>query len=224
MFRIKLALIIGGGVLAFLGFQEFTVSQTASLPAYEVELSELEESTELPNNYIKVGTHWSVYGGAIYEYELAKGSSDGPNDSSKVNYCYYPVVSNTHPYVVTTDQLFEKFGGPENVPEAAWPEFKQFSVLVKTKRFDTIGSIPDDWLEAETIEGLVINRIASLDAEEEGLLRQSFPSINLDHVLILEEGRQPSPASTSFGMMGGGSALALLGLVWIVRPKRKQEA
>ncbi|MGJ8653936.1 MAG: hypothetical protein ACSHX8_11730 [Opitutaceae bacterium] len=63
----------------------------------------------------------------------------------------------------------------------------------------------------------MINRIESLDSEEAGLLRESFPHINLDEVWIVEEGRLPSSQGKSVGMMAGGGLLMLAGAFLLVK-------
>lgn len=221
MFRIKIIFIVAGIFIGYMGYEEFAVSQKASSPAAEVELHALETSSELSNNYIRIGEHWSIYPGSIYEYKVGKYETGDPDDNTSVTHTYYPIISNAHPYIIKTDALFQKYGDAANIPDSVWPEFKQFTVLVKTKRFKTIGSIPDDWLESASLEGLVINRIENLDAEETDLLLQSFPHINLNNVLIVEEARQPSSKGKSLGMMGGGGILSLFGLFLLIPKKEK---
>ncbi|MEO0794408.1 MAG: hypothetical protein AAFX93_04575 [Verrucomicrobiota bacterium] len=216
MFRLKIILIAVGGVLAFLGFEEFQVSQKTSDTASDVELLAIEKSQELENNYIRVGKHWAIYPGSIYEYQADKNETGEPSNSAKVNYTYYPIISNDHPYNVAIDGLIAKYGDPSLIPEGEYPTFGQFFVLVKSKKFKTIGAIPDIWGDEESVQGLVVNRINELDNEELGLLKQSFPLVDMNKVLILEEGREPSSAGKSIGMMAGGVVLALFGLFLMI--------
>lgn len=222
MFRLKLILIVVGGVLAFMGYEEFVVSQKTSDTAMEIALADIEKNQALDNYFVNVGPHWAVYPGLIYNYEASKYGSDEPKDSSKVNFAYYPIVSNDHPYVVATDALMEKYGSAEAIPDEAWPAFKQFAVLVKTKRFKTVGQLPEDWGEEAYVEGLVVNVVDPLDTEESNLIRQSFPGIDLQRVLILEQGRTPSSSMQSIGMMAGGGILAILGLFLMIPRGRKE--
>lgn len=219
MFRIKLILIGLGAFLGFLGYEEYVVSQKATMPAAVVELGELETSNELSNNFIKIGPHWAICPAVIYEYQMGKYETGDPDESTKVNYAYYPIISDNHPYLLKIAALYERYENEADVPEGEWPKFGQFTVLVKTKRYKTIGSIPSDWVESESLEGLVINRIESLNSEEEELLRQSFPQINLEDVLILEDGRLPSSKGKSVGLMSGGGVLVFVGLFLLLRRK-----
>jgi len=66
-----------GCVVAFLGYEEMAVSQKASLPSAEVELGDIEKSSELSNNMLKIGKHWGIYPGAIYQYTTSNGNHSG---------------------------------------------------------------------------------------------------------------------------------------------------
>ena len=179
MFRIKLVLIVIGGVVAFMGFEEFKVSSGASAEPVDVELATLEQGGELPNVHARITGHIAVYGGSVYEYEQGQNAGGAPGVGAKVNHCYYPILSIEHPFIqaVASDN--------ENA------DFDNFAVIVKTDRFKTVGAIPDGIDAVDSIQGLVVNRITSLDSEEKDLVRQSFPGVNLDKLLILEDGRAP---------------------------------
>jgi len=201
MFRIKIAMVIGGAVLAFFGFQEFRVSSGTSSEPLAVNLAELERG-EIPSNpHLTIGSHFALYGGCIYEFEQSKYGSGQPSGSSKVTMCYYPIVSAEHPLIQAIANESEDF------------DFGNLAVVVKTKRFKTFGALPDDILAQENaVQGLLINKIDSLDGEEKKLLQESFPSVDVDKVLILQEGRKPSSVFLSLGMLLGGVVLSLLGI------------
>jgi len=112
--------------------------------------------------------------------------------------------------------MITKYGGPSNIPDAEYPEVDTFRVLVKTKRFKTESSIPNGISSDDSLKGLVINLIRSMDAEEKKLIKQSFPKVNIDDVIILEDGREPASMMVSLGMIGGGILLALAGLAWML--------
>lgn len=221
IFKIKLLLIFAGGMLCFWGYQDYAVSSKASTPAEKVELSQLESqlksSTELANNFIRIGGHWAIFPASIYQYQVDGVDADNPSRDATVNYTYYPIISKNHPYLVQTDELFERYQDEASIPEDQWPQLDQFAVLVKTKRYKMIGTIPQEWKDAEFMQGVVINRIESLSSEEEELLRQSFPHIDLEKVLIVEEGREPSSILKAIGFLLGGLVLILVGLAWLFK-------
>ena len=49
MLRIKLALVVVGLVVGYMGYEEFVVSQKATAPAEEVDIAAIDASAELPN-------------------------------------------------------------------------------------------------------------------------------------------------------------------------------
>ena len=177
-------------------------SSGTSREAKQVELAELEQGEAPTNTHLRISSHLALYGASVYEYEESKYSSGAPSGSAKVNHCYYPIYSVEHPVMVA-------FANEEEIDEA---QLGTFAVMVKTKRFKTVNSIPDGIDEAASVQGLVINRIGSLDSEEKKLVKQSFPTVNFDKVLILEEGRKPSSLLITLGMLLGGLALIVVGV------------
>lgn len=213
MFRIKLALIAIGGFVAFMGYQEFKVSSGASADPVDVELASLEQGGDVPNTHVRITEHLALYGGSVYEYEQGKHESGPPGAGSKVNHCYYPILSAEHPFILSAI----------NDDDSDDTEITDFAVMVKTQRFETVGSIPDGIDAVDAVQGLIVNRITSLDSEEKDLVRSSFPDVNLDRLLILEDGRAPASIAKSGGMMAGGGLLSLVG-IGLFFGGRKEEA
>ena len=221
MGRLKVLLLIGGGVLAFFGYQEFKLGNDASQTPVAVDLAKLESGEPLPNVHVKVGEHLCIYTASVYRYKTSS-SGEEATASSRVEFAYFPIISQEHPWFEEARTVIARHGGEvDAVPEKEWPEIKQFAVLVKTStRFPTVGSIPDEWGEGETVSGLVINRVKKLSGEERDLVQQSFPKLDLEKVLILEEGRRPKSTAASLSMAGGGALLAMVGLISLVAGAR----
>ncbi|HUT10336.1 MAG TPA: hypothetical protein VMY42_07565 [Thermoguttaceae bacterium] len=202
MGRFLMVLIVGGGALVFFGGREYLVSSGASSDPVEVDLAKLEAGETPENNHVKIGEHVSLYPASVYEYQQSKYASGEPGPDTTVTHSYYPILSMEHPFI---QKLVETEG--EDVPDIT-----DFAVLVKTKRFKTIRAIPDEMNTCASVQGLVINRIDSLDSEEKKLIKESFPLVKLDNVLILEEGRKPASLLLSLGMIFGGVALVVAGI------------
>ncbi|PHS15782.1 MAG: hypothetical protein COA78_04885 [Blastopirellula sp.] len=208
MFRIKIILVIAGGALCFWGFQEFRVGSSASAEPEDVSLSDIESGNIPDNTHLRIGEHAALYPGSVYTYE-EEGSGGGmPSNSAKVRYAYYPIISLEHDFM----QQLAALENAENIDEFAEPTLDGLAVLVRTNDFKTIGAIPDDIVIEESVQGLVINRISSLDEEEKDLLRQSFDTIDFDKVLILSDDRKPSSVFVTVLMMLGGVGLSLVGI------------
>ena len=208
MFRFKLIMIGVGAFCAYLGFQEFKVSQGTTAEAVAVELADLESGKETGENaHMKVGSHYPVYFELIYY---------GPEDKEgQIDYAYYPIISENHDFIKALGALHTKY--PEgDFPEHEFPRLQEFKVLVKTKRFKTTSDIPDEFGMVGLMEGLVVNKIDGLKPAEQDLLKQSFPTFDPENILILEDGRKPASNTKQYGLMGGGAFLILIGLGWLV--------
>jgi hypothetical protein len=215
MFRLKLVVAVLGGMLAFFGYQEWRVSQGTTPEPIDVVLADVEAGNAPPNSHWKLGEHVAIYNAGVYQYKQSKYATGEPGPDAKVDYYYYPVLSSGHPFLVKLGELAEQNGGVANIPDDQIPAMNDFAVLVKTKKFGTIGSIPDEWAAEGNLQGLVINQITSLDNKEEELLRQGFPGLNTEKLLLLEADRHPAPIAKSGGMILGGSVLALGAVGWM---------
>jgi hypothetical protein len=217
--RLTLVGVVLGGMLAFFGFQEWRVSRGSTAEPLAVELAEVEAGRAPENNHWKLGECVALYSSCVYEYEQSKYSTAEPDGETKINHCYYPVISKGHPFLSQLSALAAKHGSVEAIPESEVPALNNFAVLVKSRQFKQLGDIPADWDVAPATQGLVINRIASLDKKEAELLRQGFPGQNTDKLLLLEADRRPASILKSGGMMGGGALLAL-GAIALMVAKR----
>jgi hypothetical protein len=206
MFRIKIAMLILGGVLAYFGIQEFRVGMGSSTKPEAVDLAELENGTELTNNHVLIGEHVSDYAGVVYEYE---------EGSNKVTHAYYPIISESHRFFSDLNKLAEKYPKLSDVPENEFPVIDDFKVLVKTKRFKTVSTIPEGLGNETKLQGLVINLVSSIKSEEKKLIKQAFPHFDSENVYVVEEGRKPTSMVLSIAMIAGGLLLALGGLAWM---------
>lgn len=218
MTRLKFVLVFVGGVICWLGFSEFRVGEGASPEPQVVELADLESGAVPDNTHLQIGPHWRMYHELVFRYEAKRGADeDDVSDATKVDYAYYPVLSEAHPYFLALGNMLELYGSYEDIPEERLPEVDQFAMLVKTKQHKTVGALPEGvWTEGEPIGGLVVNRIHDLKEDERNLIAQSFPGVSLDSLLVLEEGRRPASAAKVFGMMGGGAGVGLAGIGWLL--------
>ena len=90
-------------------------------------------------------------------------------------------------------------------------ELEQFSMLIRTKRFKTVGDV--DLAVAKLVEleeekeGLVINQFDAdgLDSEENQLISESFPKLDLDKVVLVAEGVDPPTILGALIAMAVGS-------------------
>lgn len=208
--RIILLIAVGGGVLAFIGIQEYRVSMGTSTEPEQVSLKALEQGEELKNNHVLITEHIAAYPGAVYEHYEGTG---------KVNHAHYPIISDDHKFFDELNQLAEKYNGLDSAPDSEFPGIDDFKVLVKTREFKTIDSIPRQLTDETSVQGLVVNLVGGLDSDEKKYFKQAYPKLDLDNVLIVEKGRKPASPFKSLGMIGGGVLLILIsaGLFFVGR-------
>jgi len=209
-----LLLIVGGGTWAY-GWSEGRVSEGTNEQAAAADLAKLEAGGKPDNNHITIGGHTACYYASVYSYYTKKKNRGAKaTDTTRLSYVFYPIISSNHPFNQELVNLLTKYGSLDKIPdEVDLPQIDQFVVLVKTKRFGTLKDIPNDPLRKETgIQGLVINVVSPLSSKEKDLIRDSFPKIDFNKVLILEEGRTPTSAFWSSSLIFGGIAVLLGGL------------
>ena len=131
------------------------------------------------------------------------------------------MIATNHPFIVALGELDAEYPDGD-APDEAYPDLTNFMVLVKDKGIKTLGDIPDGIEYTEgPLQGMVVNSIESLSDEENDLIRQGFPGVNPEKVILLEKGRKPAGPGKKFGMIGGGVLLVLLGLGWFIAGFRK---
>jgi ribosomal protein L32 len=67
-------------------------------------------------------------------------------------------------------------------------------------------------LAVKQLSGMVINQIAALSSKEKDLLRQGYPGVNFDNVIIFEENRQPASSEKIGWLLAGGGLLVVVGI------------
>lgn len=223
MLQIKLALLLLGGVATFYGYEEHKLAAMATEAPVAADLAALESGARPTSIHLEIGPHWRLWDQLIYSYTQEKSAPTGgaPGPATKVDYVYYPVVSADHPFIAKWNALLATYGDFEHVPDDEFEPLPQIVMLVRTERFAHVRNLPTaPWERADRLQGLVVNQVRALDADARRLLRESFPLLPLDQVLILEEGRQPTSTVKAMGVMGGGGLLSLLGLASLFLRRR----
>jgi len=219
MFRLAIAMIIGGGIFTYFNTREFLLDRRAKAEPEAIDLAKLEAGDTPDNPHLRIGKHFAVFAAGVYEYR--KGKNDvGVTPNTKITKYFYPVISAEHPFFKELAELAKQHGGLDNVPDdASWPQINSFRVLVKTTRFPTVGAIPDDIRDVDSISGVVINSIDPLDKETRNLLLTQFRGADLENVLVLEDGRKPAGLAWGLAKVILPLAIALAGVFMLI-PRR----
>ncbi len=213
-----------GGFLCFMGYEEYQVSKGTTAEPEPISLVKLEHGVDQTNNHVEIGDHVAIYDGLVYSYTESKYGNGEPDADTRIDYIYYPVVSMAHPFMKSLlalqlgdasaeDAAQEEDGRRrprQEEDEDGYLTLDNFRVLVRSSRFNTYGELPEGFSRENGLQGMIVNQISSLDSEERSLLRESFPNLDFDQLIILQEGRRPNSTSP-LGLIGGGSALFLLG-------------
>lgn len=207
--RFVIFAMIGGGFLAWDGIGEIRVAGNASTEAVSTNLSDIESDSDWKENFLLIGEHVAINSELIYSYQIDDEVDGETPDEMNINYCYYPIISWDHEHFSQRDKLIELYGDFDSIPDDEYPSVDSFRVLVKTEKFKTVGDINFNWAVQESIQGLIINKLDSLDSDEEELIQSSFPNLDMKKVLILEEGRSPISPLKGYGFITLGSLLIL---------------
>ena len=203
------------------GWRQYQIGKGASSAPTHTELTDLERSPVIRNNYIHLGRHVRLYCETVFEYE-SKLLSSAPTADTRILLAFYPAISDKHPQAAMWKSLFAKYRTIDKIPQAEQPKGSSFSLLVKTFRFNRVGDIPAGIQDSQEMTGLIVNSAESLNSEHKKLIRESFPSIDFSRLLILEEGATPMKPESAVALMVGGGLVGLLGLVLFMFASQKR--
>lgn len=208
--RVRIIAIAAGAAFSWYGIQEFQLGMSSTPEPAEVDLAKLETGEPAPQNHLRLGPHLALYNGAVYS--ISDSNKDLPNPP--VKYTIYAIVSESHPYGKMVKQLLAPPADAKEpgVLEAPALELDRVAVLVKTNTFASAGMIPNQPVAQPSVQGLAINQIQSLSDQEANLVRQVVPGIDLEKVILLEEGRRPKSHLQSLGIAAAGACFLVLGL------------
>lgn len=194
---------IWGCVLAagigFYGFQELRLGGVAKQEAQRISCADLAEKGPGDNAHIVLTDCVLLSHDYVYEERRGKWTT-----------VFIPAIPIAE---LTTWQQAED--GSLHVPKNI-----RFRVIVKSSEV-TSEAEADRFGQQETVKGVVINEISSLDSETKKLLAESYPGTDLDSCWILEHDRNLPSAGVAMGAIAGGGLLLLFSL-WLglmYRPK-----
>ena len=199
MTRLKLVAIGIGAVLAWLGYQEFKLGAVASETPQTITCAELEATGPGDNAHVVMGDFVLLEQAFVYESR---------ENSSRWDKIWIPALPLEGEFYQELLSLADSEG---NLPTDNLPLPKTIRVIVRSSKVHNEGQLATI-AGADTLQGLITNEIESLGSEERKLLTESYPGIDFDAVWILEHERKPSGKGKTWGLLGGGTLLVLLGL------------
>lgn len=189
-------LAVGAG---FYGFKELRLGGVAKKEAQSISCADLAEKGPGDNAHVVMKDGVLLSNSFVYEERRGKWTT-----------VFIPAVP-----VAELATWERQEDGSLRVPKNI-----RFRVIVKSSKV-TSEAEADRFGQQETVKGVVINEISSLDSETKKLLAESYPGTDLDSCWILEHDRSLPSAGTAIGAIGGGVLLLLFSL-WLglmYRPK-----
>jgi hypothetical protein len=193
MFRLGIFLAIVGGVVGYLGFQEWRLSAGAKDKPQEISLKDL----------------------------IAKGPGDNAHIVLKdVLLCeniVYESKKNSQTWTKVWVPIVPRGGAPDkiNLNPSSFGAILMCSTVRDQADLGKLAQNPN-------LKGMVINEIQSLGAEEKKLLKQKYPDTDFDKCWIFEPDRQPAGMGKIGLFLGGGGLLLLGGLGAMIASFRRR--
>ncbi len=210
MFRVLLAVVVIGLLVAYKGLTELRLSSSASSTPTMMSCTELE-TTGCDKNAHIVLTDFLFSDQLIYE------TKSRTNDAWKC--VYVPIVPTDGEFAEALVEQIRKNGGqmPESIPTPS-----SFKVLVKSTKVSGEHEL-SLLTEQETLQGMVINEVESLGSKEKELLQQAYPGVDVSSCYIIEHGRAPSGIFGSLGLLAVGMTVSGLGGFGMYRGVRSNQ-
>ena len=201
MVRIKIAFIVGGIMLAYLGYQEWQLSRAAGETPRTISCAELSENGPGDNAHIVLTDFLMCEQSFVYQAKKT---------DQRWNTVWVPVVpvnGEFHREVLAMLTPDGKLSGP-------LPKPKEIKVLVKSTYVPNMAQL-SALAKRKMMPGLVTNRIESLGQKERQILAQSYPGIDFSRCWIVDHARKPAGFGKIAGLAVGGVFLSMLGGLWM---------
>jgi hypothetical protein len=223
IYRLMFASIFVGIGLCVYASHEYTLSAGSAGEPVDVELLDIENGRIPKSPYIRLGPHYRFYADILYDYEI-EDENEEPTEHTKVKAAYYPIFSTDGPVGRQMEALIRKYGGydgiPDQLPDDEWLPDDSPAVIVETAEYKTVGELPQGAVRLENTEGMIVHWGGPMGDELMASIRERFPDINLNKVVILELGRKPTSSIAVFGMIVGGILLSIVPPVVMIRRDR----
>lgn len=208
MGRFILGCFVVGAVLIYFGIQENSLASAADEKPQVITCEQLATAGPGDNAHVTL-TDFVLWTDAfVYEEE---GSV-----VKKWSRVWIPAVPEGGEAHQAAVEAVEEFGRNATIPPP-----KNIRIIVQANAANE--NEVERLAERDALTGLVINRISDLGSEERGILEQSYPGVDFDHVWIIQEGRKPASGAKVAFMIGLGVLGCVIGLVLAVVQVGKQE-
>ena len=194
-FRFKLVPLVIGGVLFFIGWQEWRLGTKAKAQPQVISAADLAARGPGANAHI-ILTDFAPSSGA-YVYQANKGV--GGSVQGRWQKVWVPAVAGgVSPFGMQPGGLLGN----------------DIRIILKTTKAGDENELRGIVLQPR-LQGLVVNEIETMSGDEKKKLSESYPGVDFTRCWILEIGREPAGVPKVLGLMGGGGMLFLAGAAWL---------
>ena len=207
--QMKLAVIGVGLALCWFGFKEHRLASGASAEPQDITCRELGTNGPGGNAHVRMTDHLLVHEAFVVS------SRNAQSDQWEKSWV---------PAVPIDSDFAKRVAAASDDEEIPPPD--TFSVLVynSTGGNDSLlQSMMASGYYLEPVQGLVINEVEDLDADEARILKQSYPSFDPERVWIIARYRKPSTGGKPLFMMIGGLGLIIAGGFWMWSSYQSQQ-
>jgi hypothetical protein len=190
--RAVIAPVVIGIVFLGVGFKEQKLADTSSAEPEPISLARLLERGPNGNPNL-ILSDFELCENWVYEKKTMVGVAVG--EWTKV---WVPIVPTSD--ANRAGAGFVNLQDPQNI-----------RTLILSSRVHNENEVAPT-LAVKQLSGMVINQIAALSSKEKDLLRQGYPGVNFDNVIIFEENRQPASSEKIGWLLAGGGLLVIVGI------------
>jgi hypothetical protein len=188
----RILLLVFGGILIYMGYGEWQLAQSASATPEEISLKALLERGAEGNPNVML-TNFVMGQNIVFSSRKERWTK-----------VWVPIVP--------IEDLKAEDGKAKQVESIR-------ALLCSTNVHDA--QELETRLNKPSLQGLVINKVASVGSKEADLLKSSYPQFDVERCLIIQEGRTPADAMKMLLYFGGGGALIVVSLVMFVVARRQ---
>lgn len=199
--------IFGIGALGY-GYEEWTLSQVALAEPQQLSVSELTTEGWGDNAHIVLQEFLCP----DYFVYSDKGLGDGYKQ------IWIPAVPLDGPY---QERLMAAFEAEEAGAEAQDVPPPDNILLIITSKDCRDDDALATLMDADTLQGMIVNEIDSIDRDTADLLTAEFPELDTEGVVIFESGRSPTSKDVILGSAAGGLVLLIGSLVLFLGRRRR---
>ena len=214
MIRLLIGLMVLGGFLIFLGYKEMKLNAGAEDEPQVISAADLIANGPGENKHVRV-TDLFMIEKCVYE------SPDGEDD----NYTrlWIPTFTAGEPWIEGYLLESERAQQLGYFDESAVDIPPSFQILVYTNKINSRAEF-DRFINRDVVQGMIINEISSITSENLRLLREEYPDLDPDNVLILEYERKPAGKGKVVGFFAGGLLLMLIGPGFFIVARSRDKA